>query len=243
MKRLAFVVMFALTFVFGGTAAFAGDQAAISDGGGTSPAPQTTTTAPQSALVSVAIQNMAYSPANITVPAGTTVTWINRDTVPHTVTRDGVEGPLSGTLQPGQTFSFTYNRAGTFTYHCLIHPNMQGTVTVTTSSAVTTPVPSNVPATSTPAPTAPTAPTTPSTSATSTATSSATSTTSTANANASAQATAAQAEPPRAVMPSTKAAQPAVLPNTGTTGLVIVTASAAAIGTGLYWVRFFRKRL
>lgn len=81
----------------------------------------------------VAISNMAFSPASITVPVGTTVTWTNQDGVAHTVTGDGSNVPSgfgSGNLSNGQSYSFTFATAGTYTYHCSIHPQMTGTVVV-----------------------------------------------------------------------------------------------------------------
>jgi len=81
---------------------------------------------------SVTIQNFAFSPANITVKKGTTVTWTNKDSTPHTVVEtDGQDGPVSDNLANGKSYSFTYNNVGTYKYHCSIHPNMVGTVTVT----------------------------------------------------------------------------------------------------------------
>ncbi len=81
---------------------------------------------------SVSIDNFAFSPASVTVKKGTAVTWTNEDSVAHTVTEtDGQSGPNSGSLATGKTYSFTYNTAGTFKYHCAIHPEMTGTVTVT----------------------------------------------------------------------------------------------------------------
>lgn len=80
----------------------------------------------------VTISNFSFSPATLTVKKGTTVTWTNQDSVAHTVTEtDGKTGPDSASLGKGQTYSFTYTTAGTFTYHCKIHPDMTGTVTVT----------------------------------------------------------------------------------------------------------------
>jgi plastocyanin len=79
----------------------------------------------------VTVANMAFSPADITVKKGTTVAWTNQDSVTHTVTEDdGQPGPASGALANGQRYAYTYNTAGTFKYHCTIHPNMTGTVTV-----------------------------------------------------------------------------------------------------------------
>lgn len=94
--------------------------------------PQQSSGAQVSNTNSVAISNMQFSPDNITVKKGTTVTWTNNDGIPHTVTEsDDQSGPSSPTLSSGQTYSFTFNTAGTFKYHCTIHPGMTGTVTVT----------------------------------------------------------------------------------------------------------------
>jgi len=80
----------------------------------------------------VAIRNFAFAPAALTVPAGTKVTWTNQDTDAHTVTSDGSGGPLnSKALATGDTFSFTFTKAGTYKYLCTIHPFMTATVTVT----------------------------------------------------------------------------------------------------------------
>lgn len=79
----------------------------------------------------VAIQNFAFSPETITVKVGAKVTWTNKDSAAHTVTGDSDDGPASGTLAQGASYSFTFNKAGTFSYECSIHPNMKGTVIVT----------------------------------------------------------------------------------------------------------------
>jgi plastocyanin len=80
----------------------------------------------------VAIINMSFSPASLTLKKGLAVKWINNDNVAHNVTEnDGKSGPSSPTLQPGGTYSFTFNEAGVFHYHCSIHPDMTGVVTVT----------------------------------------------------------------------------------------------------------------
>jgi plastocyanin len=78
----------------------------------------------------VTIQGFAFDPKTLTVKVGTTVTWTNQDSVGHTVTLDdGSAG--SGTLQQGATFQQTFSKAGSFAYHCKIHPSMTATVTVT----------------------------------------------------------------------------------------------------------------
>jgi len=81
----------------------------------------------------VEVENMAFTPANITVTKGTKVTWTNKDNVIHTVTsKPGApEAFDSGNLTEGGTFSFTFNKVGTYNYFCQPHPQMTGTVTVT----------------------------------------------------------------------------------------------------------------
>jgi plastocyanin len=78
----------------------------------------------------ITIDGFAFAPATLTVRAGTSVTWTNRDEEPHTVVAgDGsFHSPGMGT---GATFSYTFNAAGTFDYVCSIHPMMRGTVVVT----------------------------------------------------------------------------------------------------------------
>jgi plastocyanin len=71
----------------------------------------------------------AYNPNPITVSRGDTVTWVNTDNVTHTSTADG-NAFSSGNIAPGGSFRQTFQTAGSFTYHCAIHPNMVGTVTV-----------------------------------------------------------------------------------------------------------------
>ena len=81
----------------------------------------------------VAIKNFAFAPAALVVKVGTTVTWTNQDTDAHTVTSQaGSGGPLgSAALNTGQTYSYTFTKAGTYAYLCTIHPFMTATVTVT----------------------------------------------------------------------------------------------------------------
>lgn len=85
---------------------------------------------------SISIQDFAFGPAELTIIPGTTVTWTNRDQAPHTVTTTGGAGPLdSGTIDPGGTFSFTFNDAGTFEYFCQIHPFMTARIIVQEGAA------------------------------------------------------------------------------------------------------------
>lgn len=111
---------------------------AVSACGGGDPAPATgattppaDTTAPAAGLeASVSIEALAFGPAELTVAAGTTVTWTNDEAgIPHTTTSDdGVWD--SGTLQPGGSFSFTFDEPGSYPYSCTIHPSMSGTIVV-----------------------------------------------------------------------------------------------------------------
>ena len=87
------------------------------------------TTSTTSTGNSVTISNYSFSPATLTVTAGTTVTWTNKDSVAHTVTSDGSVFS-SGDLSPNASFKYTFKTAGTFTYHCAIHVSMKGTVIV-----------------------------------------------------------------------------------------------------------------
>jgi plastocyanin len=75
------------------------------------------------------ISGFAFSKNPLTIKVGTKVTWTNQDSVPHTATADNSSWD-SGPLQKGQSFSFTFNKAGQVSYHCEIHPNMMATITV-----------------------------------------------------------------------------------------------------------------
>jgi plastocyanin len=79
------------------------------------------------ATTTVVIENMTYTPATRTVRRGTTVTWINRDLVPHTVTGKGLD---SGSIAPGGSWTFTPTTAGSVDYRCAYHPTMKATLVV-----------------------------------------------------------------------------------------------------------------
>lgn len=78
------------------------------------------------------IQGMAFVPSSITVSAGTTITWINKDNITHTVTSDTGVTPSfnSGNIGSGGSYPHNFTTAGTYTYHCSIHPSMMGRVIV-----------------------------------------------------------------------------------------------------------------
>jgi plastocyanin len=78
----------------------------------------------------ISIKNFSFDPATLSVKTGTKVTWTNNDSTSHTITSDSGSLLNSGTLAPGQSFSFTFTKDGTISYHCSIHPTMKGGVTV-----------------------------------------------------------------------------------------------------------------
>lgn len=81
--------------------------------------------------IHVDISGLAFNPAMLEVKVGDTVTWTNNDTIPHTVTqKPSGSGFQSGTLQPGDSFSFTFDTAGTVDYYCEFHAGMTGQVIV-----------------------------------------------------------------------------------------------------------------
>ena len=84
---------------------------------------------PSTANVAVKIDNFVFGPQAITVPIGTTVTWTNSDDIPHTaVSTDGVF--KSQVMDTDEKFSYTFTKAGTYSYYCSVHPKMTGQVVV-----------------------------------------------------------------------------------------------------------------
>ncbi|MDP2729945.1 MAG: cupredoxin family copper-binding protein [Dehalococcoidales bacterium] len=81
------------------------------------------------AVIEVTIEGFAFKPAEITIAAGSTVTWQNNDSVIHIVT---AQDKLfdSGSLSNGNTFSYTFEQKGTFEYYCAVHPYMKGRVII-----------------------------------------------------------------------------------------------------------------
>src|SRR6202795_2734575 len=84
---------------------------------------------PSAAGAEVKIDNFVFGPQTITVPVGATVTWTNKDDIPHTsVSTDGVF--KSKVLDTDEKFSYTFSKAGTYPYYCTIHPKMTGQIVV-----------------------------------------------------------------------------------------------------------------
>ena len=77
----------------------------------------------------VKIDNFSFAPASITVAAGTTVTWTNRDDIPHTVVSED-RMIKSKVLDTDEKFSYTFSKPGTYPYFCSVHPKMTGKVVV-----------------------------------------------------------------------------------------------------------------
>jgi plastocyanin len=79
----------------------------------------------------VKIDNFNFGPGTITVAVGTTITWTNRDDIPHTVvSTDDPKAFKSKVLDTDEKFSFTFSKAGNYPYFCSIHPKMTGLVVV-----------------------------------------------------------------------------------------------------------------
>jgi plastocyanin len=81
--------------------------------------------------VEVKIDNFSFGPVALTVSVGTTVTWTNRDDIPHTVvSSDDPKAFKSKVLDTDEKFSFTFSKAGTYPYFCSLHPKMTAKVVV-----------------------------------------------------------------------------------------------------------------
>jgi plastocyanin len=77
----------------------------------------------KTSTMEVKIDNFSFGPVTLTVPVGTTVTWVNRDDIPHTVvSTDDSKTFKSKVLDTDEKFSFTFSKAGTYPYFCSIHP-------------------------------------------------------------------------------------------------------------------------
>lgn len=139
-----------LVFAMGGCAG-ASDLSDASPPGSTSPSRDAPSAAPSSSepmashamgsmavpteTVTVDIVNFAFEPSTLTIRPGTEVIFTNSDAAPHTVTAGTDAEPMpdafdSGLLQPGDTFTFVFEEAGTFAYFCERHPPMTGSIVV-----------------------------------------------------------------------------------------------------------------
>lgn len=118
---LTIVVGLALLAVSGCGSSGGGTTTTLAGGGSTG-----TTTASGN---QVTIKNFAFSPASMTIKVGESVTWTNQDSPTHSIAADKGEFK-SGDMTTGATYSFKFDKAGTYPYHCIIHPSMTGTIVV-----------------------------------------------------------------------------------------------------------------
>jgi plastocyanin len=108
--------------------------ACVAAGCYSSPTPATPATPPASSGGgnTITIKNFAFSPPALTVKTGTVVTWMNQDGTTHAIASDAGSPAVfsSDPLSPGSSYTFTFTSAGTYPYHCSIHPSMKGTIIV-----------------------------------------------------------------------------------------------------------------
>ena len=88
----------------------------------------------RAADIEVKIDNFTFNPKQVTVKAGDTITWVNHDDIPHTVTSQ-TQAFRSKALDTDDKFSFTFATPGTYPYFCALHPHMTGTIVVEASAA------------------------------------------------------------------------------------------------------------
>ena len=84
---------------------------------------------PEHAVTEVNIDNFTFAPATVRVKTGTTVTWTNRDDIPHVVLMQGLK-LRSKVMDTSETFSHRFEKVGSFDYFCALHPHMKGKVVV-----------------------------------------------------------------------------------------------------------------
>jgi plastocyanin len=82
------------------------------------------------AAVAVSIDNFTFTPQTLTVKAGTTVTWTNKDDIPHGIAATGNAFRRSNALDTDDSYAFLFTTPGTYQYFCYIHPHMTGTIVV-----------------------------------------------------------------------------------------------------------------
>jgi plastocyanin len=140
MKRLLIVLCACLALGLVATGCGGDDDDSGDGGGAAATTEQTATTETQPSdgagaageQAAIDIVDIDYEPREETLAAGTTVTWTNTGELPHTVTKEDGPGDDfdSGTLDPGDTFEQTFDTPGEIAYHCTIHPQQTGSVTV-----------------------------------------------------------------------------------------------------------------
>jgi plastocyanin len=83
----------------------------------------------KSSPAQISVDNFTFAPNTLTVPVNSTVTWVNKDDIPHVIaSNDGLF--KSKALDTDDKYSYTFNKAGTYAYYCSVHPKMVGTIVV-----------------------------------------------------------------------------------------------------------------
>jgi plastocyanin len=126
---LGFVILLSLQIAFANRLAHRGASTATAVPVVPDPAKRDGVRAVGVSTAEVKIDNFTFTPAALTVPVGTQVTWTNRDDIPHTVVSDD-KAIKSKALDTDDKFAFTFTQAGTHTYFCSLHPKMKGKVVV-----------------------------------------------------------------------------------------------------------------
>ena len=119
-KIISLSMLFLVALAFGGCGTTKTVQPSLIN-------PVSTTTTTSEVISNIDIKDFAFTPDVLTVKPGTTVIWTNNDVAPHRIKSATFN---SAKLNPGETFSFTFNNPGTFTYICSLHTSMGGQVVV-----------------------------------------------------------------------------------------------------------------
>lgn len=128
MKLLRYITLSVVALIF--LVSSAGCSSSDSTPASSSPSAQTTSSAAPASSEggnAVLLKGFAFTPAEMTINKGETVTWTNEDSATHDVASDTFK---SDSMKKGDTFSYTFNETGTFDYICSFHPSMKGTVIV-----------------------------------------------------------------------------------------------------------------
>lgn len=127
--RLTVFGVLSAALILGSAVACGSSSKSASGGGATTSSAASAGSSAASAPDTIEIKDFSFSPMSLTVPVGTKVTWKFDDSAQHTVSADD-KSFVSPAMSNGQTFSYTFTKAGTFQYICSIHQYMKGTVVV-----------------------------------------------------------------------------------------------------------------
>ena len=133
MRRLILICgLFAALLAAAGCGSSGGGNTASAPA--TAPAPSSSGGQSAGGVTKVDMKNIQFSPKTLTVKKGTTVEWVNQDSVNHDVTKQTGPGPKfssgTGNFGSGDSYKVTFNAAGTVRYECTVHPGMTGTIVV-----------------------------------------------------------------------------------------------------------------